>query len=547
MDPSLMVLSTAASGGGDSFSASRNLSSSSSSSSLDAAGDDGSDGGGEIIQCLWSQPPCSLTFTDAEALYNHLTNDHVGRKKTNNLCLECHWESCSVVAAKRDHLTSHIRIHIPLKPHSCPICSRAFKRPQDLKKHDRIHLDKGRGDQQNSFSLTGKSHRVIAHPRGASATAPALPMQQPQQGFFAPAMKQDGFLNSPPATSYTGSLSPPNLPNSPSFSEYSDWSQSTAPQVSVPPTPAPPVAHEQLDEKYGGKKRSASDLYDEFLDDAKNKRLNLQYDLTMQRRLDDLSAILGLNGALVSPPISVMDAQIQPPLFRTNAAPQFAGAPGPNLAPAEEIDLDTFLLQLSNEILPDPLYPAWPAGQVGAPAPGAPAPQPPAFVQSMSFPAHLPFTMRADIPTAPSSYIPYVPAQPYQSGPAMYTSPVHGQVFPNPRVANPTEYQIVVLPPQNAPRPERSPREETDVLRGIDRLKLEGKDAGAATAGRAASPGGSPAGEDGESQTITPDQRRAIHKQVVLMLFKHLQHIKATTATADAGERKAAAMTQATA
>ncbi|KDN53320.1 hypothetical protein K437DRAFT_217718, partial [Tilletiaria anomala UBC 951] len=69
----------------------------------------------------------------------HLCNDHVGRKSTNNLCLTCKWEACDVSCAKRDHITSHLRVHTPLKPHSCDSCGKTFKRPQDLKKHERIH------------------------------------------------------------------------------------------------------------------------------------------------------------------------------------------------------------------------------------------------------------------------------------------------------------------------------------------------------------------------------------------------------------------------
>ncbi|ORY41320.1 putative transcription factor PacC, partial [Rhizoclosmatium globosum] len=74
-----------------------------------------------------------------EALYDHLTNDHVGRGK--GLELICRWGPgpCNQSYSKRDHLTSHLRIHVPLKPHSCPVCSRAFKRPQDLKKHEKLH------------------------------------------------------------------------------------------------------------------------------------------------------------------------------------------------------------------------------------------------------------------------------------------------------------------------------------------------------------------------------------------------------------------------
>ena len=104
-----------------------------------------------------------------EDLYEHLCQDHIGRKSTNNLCLTCHWEGCGVVCAKRDHITSHLRgesmrsrntkgasvrnskadrlvslrlaVHTPLKPHRCAICKKSFKRPQDLKKHEKIHTE----------------------------------------------------------------------------------------------------------------------------------------------------------------------------------------------------------------------------------------------------------------------------------------------------------------------------------------------------------------------------------------------------------------------
>jgi hypothetical protein len=37
-------------------------------------------------------------------------------------------------------ITTYI-VHTPLKPHRCAICKKTFKRPQDLKKHEKIHTE----------------------------------------------------------------------------------------------------------------------------------------------------------------------------------------------------------------------------------------------------------------------------------------------------------------------------------------------------------------------------------------------------------------------
>lgn len=58
-------------------------------------------------KCLWVE--CTQSFVDPEVLYNHLCNDHIGRKSTNNLCLTCKWKDCGTSCAKRDHITSHLR------------------------------------------------------------------------------------------------------------------------------------------------------------------------------------------------------------------------------------------------------------------------------------------------------------------------------------------------------------------------------------------------------------------------------------------------------
>lgn len=73
----------------------------------------------EQHRCQWLD--CTTSFTDAEALYDHITSTHIGRKSAGTLSLECHWAGCSSKATKRDHLTSHARVHINLKPHSCGV------------------------------------------------------------------------------------------------------------------------------------------------------------------------------------------------------------------------------------------------------------------------------------------------------------------------------------------------------------------------------------------------------------------------------------------
>jgi len=123
------------------------------------------------MNCLWAD--CGKPFFDPEVLYNHLCNDHIGRKSTNNLCLTCKWKDCGATCAKRDHITSHLRgslsspcpwcawltcsdltVHTPLKPHVCEICKKSFKRPQDLKKHEKIHTEEHHAQHKHSKAIT---------------------------------------------------------------------------------------------------------------------------------------------------------------------------------------------------------------------------------------------------------------------------------------------------------------------------------------------------------------------------------------------------------
>ncbi|KAI6795207.1 hypothetical protein KC332_g12964 [Hortaea werneckii] len=91
------------------------------------------------LTCQWQG--CGERCDTAESLYDHVCERHVGRKSTNNLNLTCQWGACRTTTVKRDHITSHIRVHVPLKPHKCDFCGKSFKRPQDLKKHVKTHAD----------------------------------------------------------------------------------------------------------------------------------------------------------------------------------------------------------------------------------------------------------------------------------------------------------------------------------------------------------------------------------------------------------------------
>lgn len=151
------------------------------------------------LVCRWGTD-CGERFQGAELLYDHLCEKHVGRKSTNNLNLTCQWNSCRTTTVKRDHITSHIRVHVPLKPHKCDFCGKSFKRPQDLKKHVKTHADDsvlvGRAPQDQNGAMNPGAYRHPppkapssfydhnGHMRGTNSGPYGQPHQNGQASYY---------------------------------------------------------------------------------------------------------------------------------------------------------------------------------------------------------------------------------------------------------------------------------------------------------------------------------------------------------------------------
>lgn len=253
-----------------------------------------------------------MVCENAEVLYRHLCDDHVGRISKNNLCLTCSWDKCGASYGKRDHITSHIRIHTPLKPFSCTVCGKSFKRSQDLKKHGRTHGNVGPSATvtvNKGISAPASPHSTDSFPRSPGQgrdmlLAPEMPDNMPTPTFSAGSSR----------ASQSPTSSPHNLVFDPLKTEKANLGETrmvepmypslprypTAPNYhSYPGAPLPnempvhyPTLHGVPDARYGAPapesaKRPRSSV-DDFWNDVRRKRLQPTYDPAMMDRLDTL-------------------------------------------------------------------------------------------------------------------------------------------------------------------------------------------------------------------------------------------------------------------
>jgi uncharacterized Zn-finger protein len=96
------------------------------------------------------------------ALVKHVERVHSTVQEKNFVCRQC-----KKAFAENMYLERHIRrVHVGLKPHSCPVCNRKFSDSGNVTRHLRIHT--------RDASVTSAENRVniIMIPKRLQATPP---------------------------------------------------------------------------------------------------------------------------------------------------------------------------------------------------------------------------------------------------------------------------------------------------------------------------------------------------------------------------------------
>ncbi|KAH7135862.1 transcription factor PacC [Dendryphion nanum] len=301
------------------------------------------------LVCQWQS--CGERCPSAEQLYDHVCERHVGRKSTNNLNLTCQWGNCRTTTVKRDHITSHIRVHVPLKPHKCDFCGKAFKRPQDLKKHVKTHADDSvllRSPEPNRggppTGYPGQSGKLVTDLQALAATASGYNDYSgaginAAPGYGHPPGAPSGFYGGPPQNSAYGPVY--YAVNNAQMANTND---------------------------YEVRKRAAYDALNEFFGDAKRRAIDPSTYYDVGQRLMGLQGlqlpVIGgyQNGMSDYGHGGTMVAQAAHPPMHPYSLPL------PNLRTKSDLlNIDQFLEQLQSTVYENPNH----AAAAGVQQPGA--------------------------------------------------------------------------------------------------------------------------------------------------------------------------------
>ncbi|TIB69347.1 hypothetical protein E3P77_00515 [Wallemia ichthyophaga] len=182
-------------------------------------------------------------------------------------------------------MTSHIRVHVPLKPHKCSLCNKQFKRPQDLKKHEKTHGDEVVDPSADSNTTSN----TPIYPKLPS-TKPIQPTQPTNNCKSKDAQYLYNYFhrnqsNSVPISANVSASNPAPIStndftnNSPSYqSIYPDWN-SHINQLNSFNYSVPPKFH---DLKSGQKRGIEALSMDELVDDLMRKKLAQQQVIQQQ-------------------------------------------------------------------------------------------------------------------------------------------------------------------------------------------------------------------------------------------------------------------------
>ncbi len=195
-------------------------------------------------------------------------------------------------------LTRHT-VHTPLKPHVCEICKKPFKRPQDLKKHEKIHTEEHHAQHKHSKAITvsdpSYSSRVHGEPDKPRSLAPpsnhhvsvarakssSLPLSDSSSGTYNVGHTLDtwGSQWHAPGPDFGVLPTPsPELDYSPEAAAAHNRSQMYRIQQQLPTWEVLTDEFPHRSIPVSGSKRSYDYTVDEFFADVKKRRVNPAYD-----------------------------------------------------------------------------------------------------------------------------------------------------------------------------------------------------------------------------------------------------------------------------